>query len=190
MLLRFPTENEIGYMFPQSDDFEDHWKQALRENEGAHRVYSDLRSVHQWIEAAQYFDEDPLEKIQAIAKNTDNFYPALQSFVAIAEWEESDGSYYNLRAAIHLLDLTFQNLYDRNWYYVTAFSLKLLVSSQRSLNYDYSLELERAVNELESLVKMNDTPLGTFGNLVRLLLDNSDTLEVRVYPHVDFASLS
>jgi len=177
MLLRFPTENEVAYIYPDSEDFDDHWEKALAGSDGAHRVYSDLRSVHQWIEAAQIFDEDPLEKIQALIENTEECYSALGAILGLAKWETRDNPYYDMRAAIHLLDRVYEDSTNCRWYYVTAFSLELLVSAQRRISHDCSLELQRAVEQLETLSAMDDIPLGTFGDLTRLLVGNSDILE-------------
>lgn len=177
MLLRFPTKNEVAYIFPKSDDFEKHWEDALLNSNGAYQVYSDIRSIYQWIEAAQIFEEDPLVKLRALESNTTDFYPILIAFPAIAEFEINDGSHYNMRAAIHLVDRFYQNSIDRNWYYVTPFCLEMLVSLQDRLSYDCTLELQRAVDQLQQLVDMDDVPLSTFGDLVRLLLDNPHILE-------------
>ncbi|WP_157745903.1 hypothetical protein [Halorubrum trapanicum] len=177
MILRFPSENEVAHYFPDAEDIDEHRRQALESENDAYRYSSDLRSVYQWIVFADYTGEEPVGKIRSAVDATTEFHPELIAILGIAEWEVNRSKYHHGRAAVHLLDLGYKRADRRAWHYVAVFCLQRLIPLQAKLSMNFDLEIQRAVSQLEKLAEEDDIPLGAFGDLVRLLLDNPDNLE-------------
>jgi len=135
---------------------------------------SNLRSVFDWIEVAEAFDENPEEKIWSLIQNcTINSCPLLAAGAAV-DWETKTGSdaWNNARAGVCLLDQGLQNAIDRNWDSVAVFCLKRRMALENQFDSLESSDLQDAVELIEIVCDNPDPHLGNLSDLVQLFLEN------------------
>lgn len=179
MLLRFPTEGKVYYHSPDADEFERHWENAHDNPDDSYYVLSDLRSVYGWMEVEEYFDTEAHQEIWSLIEECDIYSPGLLAAGAIVQFEELSGqeAYLNALAGVRLLDEAYTSARSNGWYYVSPFYLEELIDIQRALSIEIDLEIERGVELLNDLAEMDDIPLGTFAEVIDLLLSNSPAVE-------------
>ena len=169
-----------SFYFPNPDTFSEQWTEALENPDSNYHVRANLRSVFDWIQVAHAFDEDPQENIWELHIECRNEIDskALAAAVAAVEWNETTGreAYNNARAAIRLLDQEYRRSIERNWNYVATFCLEKIIELQGAIGQIGSYELERAIELVELVTDVDavdDVPLGNFGDLVRIFIENS-----------------
>jgi len=176
MLLTFPQENEVAYHFPDADHFEKWWTKAETDSEQEYHVMANLRSVYDWIEAAELFDANPEDNIRTLIENTGFICPPLQAAEALCQWEcnrDQPNAYKEALAGRHLFDLSYTIAQQNDWNSVARLILERSIGLSNSLGVDYTVELERVIAVLSGYRGEEDIPLETFTALLDLIVDHA-----------------
>jgi hypothetical protein len=170
MLLHLVSEDEYAYYFPNASHFEEHWQDSKENPENNYHVQASLRSVFQWIEVS----ESPKKKISELIQNTTADSAALTAAGAAVEWHEKDGreAYDNVRAAIALLDIAYEDAVERDWNAVSLFCLEVMAALERQIGSVDAIVIERAADLIEKVIDDSDVHLGNLSDAFQLLIDN------------------
>jgi hypothetical protein len=178
MMLHFIDEDEYVFYFPDASNFDRRWKESKTDPSQNYYIKSSLRSVFDWIDAAEMFGESPRDKIWDLIESSTSDSRALVAAGATTEWHEKSGgnAYNNARAAISLLDQAYEDAITRGWNSVALFCLQKITDLECQLGSAGSTEVERAVDLIGALTDTSDVHLGNLSEALQLLVDNKPIL--------------